>query len=330
VPRDDFQRARNRDISKRAKLDYVTFGRATHERIQDDLPERIPERDPNDLHRVAPNLVAARKKKKKRLAKTPRGRVKITDWLNWLRQKIRQKNPRLAEKIPEFTKMPSRGDKGPILLLIGYALPDLRREEHGFMRDLVRCIGEAGIQELHKFQSNANKTVSQNASAILALVSKAGQSIRQSATGNNVGNPAPKALVGVHPTAPHVKSAGGNEVAPKLANGPAARQMSSVPLLSRPKQTTSRTGLVASHLRQDAAVPHAAKYSVDLLAKQLMTPDVTLRLDAIARLSRHGLYAESALPLLRQFTRNRNFRIRNAAKLAVQQIESAVRQTEGR
>lgn len=285
MPRDGFQRARNRDIAKRAKLEIATYGR----RLENDLIESTPAHDLRAIH-----VQAIIEDKKRKRHKGRQRKIKLTDWLN----KIRRKAGRLAAKIPEFRTAPARGDTSA-LMLFGYALSNLSLDECILMQNLVECVGEAGIDELKNLQTSTNKTIKKNAVEVLRLVSTEAKSVNATDKKRRANDCAPTSTA-----AARVKT-------------PPAKQV------TKGGHTSKSTTVGAAANTQSSGMEKGWNAAVNYWKKKLMTENTDDRVRAINWFSTHRAHALSALPLILPLTRHHNYRIRKAAVRAVSQIESA-------
>lgn len=137
MPRDEYQRARERDHQKAANAQLAEFGQfTTYESVFDGLPQpTIWEDEP----------------------------VKLKDWLNELRRRA----GKLGDKISHFRKTPSLGDRSAVLL-IAYALSTSRGEEISLVTDLVRCVGQRAVEEVRRLCNSADPVIRKNALRVLS------------------------------------------------------------------------------------------------------------------------------------------------------------------
>jgi hypothetical protein len=118
MPRDDHQRAKNRDHQKAANGQLAEYGHlTTYDSIYDTPWESSASGTP----------------------------VKLKDWLN----EIRSKAGKLAEKIPQFRMEPARGDRAAVPL-ISHALATASETDLVLLEQLVRRIGDPAVTELKR------------------------------------------------------------------------------------------------------------------------------------------------------------------------------------
>jgi len=174
MPEDFWQNERDKDHSKRHAAEYATNGRSSYERITDELPATGSWAD---IRRQGQHTVRRVTRKKEEAADARVDHeTRIVEWLN----RLRQRNARLAERIPEFNTV--RTDKESIVPLIGFALENLSLCERVLMGELVEQVGKPAVKELEKFLWSTDKVVRKNASAVLDLLAAAA---RNRATGRS-------------------------------------------------------------------------------------------------------------------------------------------------
>lgn len=166
MPPDDYQRARNRDVTKRYYAELYTYGRSEFAKIGDDLHECEPGTGANGRSSAHQCNGRRHNKKVRRQAAMPR----LVDWLNRKRDSVVKRQPQLAAKLPRFNVIPASANKAAVLLIMTQVLPEIGRSEHRLMKELVERLGEPAMQQLRITQRGSDASAKRNAAAVLALI----------------------------------------------------------------------------------------------------------------------------------------------------------------